>query len=235
MSPPATVRAWDWPTRAFHWALVFAIVSAWASFRLADRIGDPTLIWHRWNGYFILVLIVFRLIWGFVGSSTSRFAAFVTWPGSAARYGLDLASGRDRKFLGHNPLGAWMILALLGAVAVQGVLGLFSLEHNELVAGPLKRLVAHETSEKITKWHVWGINVIMALAALHILANLLYGLVKKDPLIRAMVTGRKPAEAYEDQREAEIVSGVGVRALVCLLLAAGIVFGGIIALGGRVL
>jgi cytochrome b len=215
--------------------LVFCIVSAWVSFKLADRIGDPTLIWHRWNGYFILILIVFRLIWGFVGSSTSRFTAFVTWPWSAARYGLDLVRGRDRKFLGHNPMGAWMILALLGVVAVQGTLGLFSLEHNELVAGPLKRLVAHETSEKITKWHVWGINVIMALAALHILANVLYGIVKKDPLISAMVTGRKPAEAYEDQREAEIVAGVGFRALICLLMAAGIVFGGIVALGGRIL
>jgi cytochrome b len=214
---------------------VLAVISAWASFKLADRIGDPTLIWHRWNGYFILVLIVFRLIWGFVGSSTSRFAGFVTWPWSAARYGLNLASGRDRRFLGHNPMGAWMILALLAVVALQGMLGLFSLEHNELVAGPLKRLVAHETSEKITKWHVWGINVIMALAAVHILANVLYGIVKKDPLIRAMVTGRKPAWTYEDQSEAEIVSNVGIRALVCLLLAAGIVFGGIIAVGGRIL
>jgi cytochrome b len=235
VSLASSVKAWDWPTRAFHWALVFAIVSAWASFKLADRIGDPTLIWHRWNGYFILVLIVFRLIWGFVGSSTSRFTAFVTWPWSAAGYGIDLVAGRDRKFLGHNPMGAWMILALLGTVALQGTLGLFSLEHNELVAGPLKRLVAHEISEKITKWHVWGINVIMGLAALHILANVFYGVVKKDPLIRAMVTGRKPADAYEDQREAEIVSGVGFRALICLLMAAGIVFGGIVALGGRIL
>jgi cytochrome b len=235
VSLASSVKAWDWPTRAFHWALVFAILSAWLSFRLADRIGDPTLIWHRWNGYFILVLVVFRLIWGFVGSSTSRFTAFVTWPWSAAHYGLDLIGGRDRKFLGHNPLGAWMILALLGAVVLQGTLGLFSLEHNELVAGPLKRLVAHETSEKITKWHVWGINVIMALAAMHILANVLYGVVKKDPLIRAMVTGRKPAEVYEDQREAEIVPGVGFRVFASLLLAAGIVFGGIMALGGRIL
>jgi cytochrome b len=185
-----TVRAWDWPTRAFHWTLVFCIVSAWVSFRLADRIGDPTLIWHRWNGYALLVLIVFRVIWGFVGSSTSRFAAFVTWPWSAAGYALDMLRGRKRMFLGHNPLGTWMILALLAAVAAQGMLGLFSLEHNELVAGPLKRLIAHEMSEKVTKWHVWFFNVILALAAVHIAANALYGLVKNEPLIRAMVTGK---------------------------------------------
>jgi cytochrome b len=230
-----SVKAWDWPTRAFHWTLVFCVISAWASFRLADRVGDPTLIWHRWNGYALLILIVFRLIWGFVGSSTSRFAAFVTWPWTAARYAFDMLRGSKRAFLGHNPLGAWMILALLAAVATQGALGLFSLEHNELVAGPLKRLIAHETSEKVTKWHVWFFNVILALAAVHIAANALYGLVKKEPLIRAMVTGAKPAEAYEDQNEAEIASGVGFRALLSLLIAAGIVFGGIIAAGGRVL
>jgi cytochrome b len=229
------VKAWDWPTRAFHWTLVLCIVSAWASFKLADRIGDPTLIWHRWNGYTILVLLVFRVIWGFVGSSTSRFSAFVTWPWHAAGYAFDLVRGGKRPFLGHNPLGAWMILALLSAVAVQGMLGLFSLEHNELVAGPLKRLIAHELSEKVTKWHVWFFNVILAMVALHITANVLYGLVKKDPLIRAMVTGRKPAEVYEDQSEAQIVPAVGMKAFVSLLIAGCIVFGGIVLAGGRIL
>jgi hypothetical protein len=104
-----------------------------------------------------------------------------------------------------------------------------------LVAGPLKRLVAHETSERITKLHVQGINVIFGLVLIHISANVLYGLLKKEPLVRAMVTGRKPAEAYEDQREAVISDGVTLRAMMCFLVSAGIVFGGIIALGGRIL
>ncbi len=210
-------------------------MSAWASFKLADRIGDPTLIWHRWNGYAILVLVVFRVIWGFVGSSTSRFSAFVTWPWKALRYGFDLLAGKKRHFLGHNPMGSWMILALLAAVSVQGILGLFSLEHNELVAGPLKRLVSHETSEAITKLHVQGINVIMALVAMHITANVLYGWLKKDPLVKAMVTGIKPAEDYEDEREMTLASNVTLRAAICLALAVGLVFGGILMLGGRIL
>jgi cytochrome b len=213
---------------------VICIVSAWASFKLADRIGDPTLIWHRWNGYAILVLVVFRLIWGFVGSSTSRFSAFVTWPWNAMRYGLDLMSGKAKAFLGHNPMGSWMILALLLAVSVQGLLGLFSLEHNELVAGPLKRLIAHETSEKITKLHVQGINVIMALVAIHVTANVLYGWLKKDPLISAMVTGKKPAETYVDQQEMKPAANVTLRALACLVVAIAVVFGGITLLGGRI-
>jgi cytochrome b len=214
---------------------VFCVVSAWASFRLADRIGDPTLVWHRWNGYAILVLVTFRIIWGFAGSSTSRFGAFVNWPWTALRYGLDMLSGKKRAFLGHNPMGSWMILMLLAALAVQGGLGLFSLEHNELVAGPLKRLVAHETSEKITKLHVQGIVVIMALVAMHVTANVLYGWLKKDPLITAMVTGEKPAHDYEDQREMTPVSGVTLRAALCLCAAIVVVFGGILALGGRIL
>lgn len=235
MVKAGTVKAWDWPTRAFHWALVLGIASAWASFKFADRIGDPMLVWHRWNGYFILVLLVFRVIWGFVGSSTSRFSAFLTWPWEALRYLADAARGRERKHLGHNPAGTWMIVALFAAVFAQATLGLFSLEHNELVAGPLKRLVAHETSESITKLHVWFFNVILALIALHVTVNVLYGVLKRDPLIKAMVTGRKPAEAYEDQQEARIVPGVTARAVVCFIAAAAIVLGGIVALGGRIL
>jgi cytochrome b len=215
--------------------LVLAIFCAWASFRYADAIGDPTLKWHRWNGYFILVLVVFRLIWGFIGSSTSRFSAFVRWPWHSLRYGLDMMKGKERHFLGHNPLGSWMIIALLLAVMVQGILGLFSLEHNELVAGPLKRLVAHETSEKITKWHVWGINVIFALVLAHITANIFYSRFKKDPLIKAMVTGRKPRANYEDELEAHIPRNVALRAFISFVLAILIVFGSITLLGGRIL
>jgi cytochrome b len=229
-----SVQAWDWPTRAFHWTLVFCIASAWVSFRFSSAIGDPTLRWHRWNGYAILVLIVFRLLWGFVGSSTSRFAAFFPSPFKSLRYAAGMLRGAKEPYLGHNPLGSWMIFALLAGVAVQAGLGLFSLEHNEIVAGPLKRLVSHETSEAITKWHVWGFNLLLALIAAHLTANILYGFVKKDPLIRAMVTGRKPAEAYVDQSEATLVPRVGIRALVCLIASIAIVFGGITLAGGRV-
>jgi cytochrome b len=235
VSAAGSVRAWDWPTRAFHWALVFGVVSAFASFRFADRIGDPMLVWHRWNGFALLVLVVFRLLWGVAGSSTARFRTFVTWPWTVLSYLRDLASGRGRRFLGHNPLGGWMVLTLLLGVAVQGGLGLFSLEHNELVAGPLKRLVSHETSEAITKLHVQGFNVILGLVAIHVSANVLYGLVKKEPLITAMITGNKPRESYEDQNEAEFPTRVGARAAACLCLAAIIVFGGITLLGGRIL
>lgn len=228
------VRVWDWPTRAFHWLLVAAIASAWLSFEFAHALGDNTLVWHRWNGYAILVLVVFRLIWGFAGASTARFSHFVRSPMFVLRYARDFAWGNKRVFLGHNPLGTLMVLALLAGVATQGMLGLFSLEHNEIVAGPLKRLISDDAAALVTKWHVRGFKILLLLVALHVSANILYGLLAKDPLIRAMVTGRKPLRAYEDEAEAAIPHNVTLRAVVALALALVLVFGGIILAGGRI-
>jgi cytochrome b len=231
---PPEVAAWDLPTRLFHWTLVVLLISSWVSFRYAAALGDYTFKWHRWNGYAILVLIVFRVLWGFAGSSTSRFVSFVRSPWVAFGYGLDLLRGRDRHFLGHNPLGSWMILALLAVVAGQATLGLFTVEHNDITAGPLYRLVSEPTWQLLSKWHVWMLYwVILPLVAVHVTANVLYGVVKRDPLIQAMVSGVKPAADYEDERQARLVARPMLRALACLVLASVIVFGGIWAVGGR--
>jgi cytochrome b len=227
------VRAWDWPTRAFHWLLVALMLSAWLSHRFSGTVGDPMLVWHRWNGYAILVLIVFRLLWGVVGSSTSRFARFVRGPGFTLRYALDFMRGRKRAYLGHNPLGTVMILVLLAAVLAQGILGLFTLEHNDIVAGPLKRLISDAATERASALHVRGLNVILIFVCIHIVANLAYAFLAREPLVKAMVTGRKPAAAYEDEPEARIAPNVTLRAAVTLLVSCGLVFGGIILAGGR--
>ncbi|MGL4974333.1 MAG: cytochrome b/b6 domain-containing protein [Bosea sp. (in: a-proteobacteria)] len=229
------MRAWDLPTRLFHWTLVTLIGCAWLSYHYANVIGDPTLRWHRWNGMAILVLVVFRVLWGFVGSSTSRFSAFIRWPWVALGYGLDLLRGKTRHYLGHNPLGSWMIVVLLLAVALQAIGGLYTLEHNEITAGPLQRTISDATTEWVSKWHRRGFNLLLALIALHVLANSLYQIIKKDPLITAMVSGKKPSANYEDTAEAVIVPHAGRRALGCLLVAAVLVFGSIVLLGGRLI
>ncbi len=229
-----SVRVWDWPTRAFHWLLVALIASAWASYRYAPELGDVTLKWHRWNGYAILVLIVFRLIWGFAGSSTARFPGFVRGPLFTLRYARDLLRGLKRPFLGHNPLGTGMILVLLAAVAMQGTLGLFTLEHNEIVAGPLKRLLSDEATKLASDWHVRGFNILLVLITIHVVANAAYARIAKEPLVKAMVTGKKPAHVYEDAAEARIAPNVSLRAAMALLAAIGIVFGGISLAGGRI-
>jgi cytochrome b len=236
MSPAKSVSVWDLPTRLFHWSLVTCIASAWISFRYAETLGDPTLKWHRYNGYAILVLLIFRVLWGFVGSSTARWSAFVTWPWTAARYGIDLLRGRDRHFLGHNPMGTYMILALLAAVGVQATVGLFVVEHNDTSWGPLYKLVSEAWQKRLTSWHIWAFFwIILPLVGTHILANTLYGLIKKDPLITAMVTGKKPAAPYEDAAEVVIARDVWLRAAACLAVALVVVFGGITLLGGKVL
>ena len=87
------VRTWDLPTRLFHWTLVLLIAAAWASWRYSEPLGDATLSIHRWIGHAVLVLIVFRLLWGFLGSSTSRFPAWLYWPWTAAAYLVGVLSG----------------------------------------------------------------------------------------------------------------------------------------------
>jgi cytochrome b len=229
-----TVRVWDLPTRLFHWSLVTCLISAWVSFRYAETLGDPTMKWHRYNGYAILVLLVFRLLWGVFGSSTSRWSSFVKWPWIAAGYGLDLLKGRDRHFLGHNPLGTYMILALIGVVFAQAFIGLFIVEHNDTTWGPLYKLASDANQKRLLSWHLWAFYwIILPVIGMHILANTLYGVVKKDPLIRAMVTGKKPKGTYEDADEVAVAPNLVLRAVACLAAAIAIVLGGITLFGGR--
>ncbi|MGQ0673098.1 MAG: cytochrome b/b6 domain-containing protein [Hyphomicrobium sp.] len=228
------VAAWDLPTRVFHWLLVALLASAWLSYEYSETLGDVTLVWHRYNGLAILTLLVWRLLWGVTGSPTSRFSSFVRSPTVAFAYGRDLIAGRARKFLGHNPLGAWMVVALLAALLTQAGFGLFAVDDNDLTGGPLTRLVSEETTKFATRWHGRVFDfVILPLAGLHIATNLFHAWVVREPLIKAMVSGRKPPQDYADSAGSEMVAMPVTRALVCLAAAAAIVFGGILAAGGR--
>ena len=227
------VRAWDWPTRAFHWLLVLLIIDGWVSINYDGLVGDTTLLWHRCNGYAVLTLLVFRVLWGFAGSSTSRFSAFIRAPGVALAYGRELVGGRTPRYLGHNPLGTWMIVLLLLAVLTQVTLGLFALDSDGLLGGPLAVLITDDAAKTIGKRHEQFFNILLALIAIHIVANSFYWLVKKDPLISGMISGRKPAIDYVDEAEAAIVANVTLRAFICLIIAAAIVLGGIRLASGQ--
>jgi cytochrome b len=221
------------PTRLFHWTLLILVLSAWISYEFAERIGDESLVWHRANGLAILILIVWRLIWGVLGSSTARFANFIRAPRTTASYAKGLLTGGAPRYLGHNPLGAIMVLALLAVLAAMAGFGLFATDDNDLVGGPLYRLVGEAGNLRATRLHGFLFNfVLLPLVALHVVANILYTVAKKEPLIQAMITGRKPAGAYADAGEATIAERPLLRALVSLMAAAAIVLGGILALGG---
>lgn len=234
-APPdaRSVHAWDLPTRLFHWTLLALIVSAWVSYEFAEDLGDETLIWHRANGLAILTLIVWRLLWGVWGSSTARFAGFVRAPAAVLAYARGLFESHGPRYLGHNPLGALMVLALLATISMQAGFGLFATDDNDLVGGPLYRLVDEAQNTRAARLHGFVFNfLLLPLVLLHVAVNTLYALVKKEPLIRAMLTGKKPAEPYADAAEAAIASRPLLRALACLITAAVIVLGGILALGG---
>jgi cytochrome b len=219
----------------FHWTLALLVLGQWLSYRYAEAIGDETLVWHRWGGLTILTLVVWRVLWGLTGSGTARFGSFVRAPSAVAAYARDMFSGRvPRPYLGHNPLGAYMVVALLAVTLAQGGFGLFATDENELTGGPLYRLVSEASNAWATRWHGRIFDyVLMPLILLHVAANLLYGVVKKEPLILAMITGRKPAQPYADTDGNAEPPGSLFKALSLLVCSAALVLGAIIAAGGR--
>ena len=225
----AEVQAWDLPTRLFHWVLVALLISAYLTRTYSN---DPTLYWHRINGYAILALLLFRLMWGFAGSSTSRFAAFLPWPGRAWRYATALLRGRPRHYLGHNPLGAALIYLMLLAIAAQATAGLFTTD-DVIAEGPLHKFASDAVAARAAAFHAKGFWIILGLAAVHIAANLGYQVFGADRLVTAMVTGRKPALAYADAPRARLAPAW--RALVCAAVAVGLVVGGVMVAGDTVL
>ena len=135
-------RLWDLPVRLVHWLLVALIVFSWWS------VHHDHTDWHIWSGCAILTLLIFRILWGFVGSSTARFSSFVRGPRAIAAHWRGQWVG-----IGHNPLGALSVLALLGAVAVQVGLGLVSQDEDGISMGPLAQLVSSDTSDKARDIH----------------------------------------------------------------------------------
>ena len=220
---------WDSPTRLFHWCLVILIGSAYVTRTYLD---DPTLYWHRMNGYAVLVLLLFRVIWGLVGSTTSRFASFVPTPGPTIRYIAALLRRRPLHYLGHNPLGSLLIFAMLIAVVVQASTGLFTSDET-LAEGPLYARAPEGVSHLASFIHARGFWIILALAGLHVLANLIYQFGFKDRLITAMITGSKPAADYVDRgpKRFQPIS----RALISFAAAVAIVAGGVMAAGGSLM
>lgn len=219
------VRVWDLPTRIFHWALALAILCGYVS----RYYGDADFVWHKWNGYFVLILIVFRIIWGFVGGTTARFVNFFPLPSGMWRYARSFLRGGERYF-GHNPLGGAMILVMLVAVLAQGVSGLFN-SNDILFDGPFVKLVSDNAVKLAGVIHHYAFKAIELLVVIHIAAALTYHFLKGEPLISAMFTGKKPADTYVGA--AELRGGSLMLALACLAMAAILVLATVRIVGGE--
>jgi cytochrome b len=202
------LRVWDLPLRLFHWLLVALLATSWISAEL----GGNAMQVHQWSGVSVLTLIVFRIAWGFLGGTHARFTSFVRSPAAALAYATALRRGEQQRFLGHNPLGGWMVLALLLSLSIQAGTGLFA-NDDIMIEGPLAARVSKQTSDLMTLIHDVNFNVLLALIALHVLAALFYLLVKRENLIVPMVTGNKVVE----QQDAPAAQG-GSPWLAALLL-----------------
>lgn len=210
------VRVWDLPTRLFHWLLVLAIVGL----VVTGNVGGNAMVWHFRLGYLVMALLVFRVLWGFVGGYWSRFARLVYSPRQLFAY--LRGQGRPEHEVGHSPTGALSVIALIGILMAQVGTGLISDDEIAFI-GPLARFVSTDLSLQATWYHKEvGKAVLIGLVVLHMLALLYYRYAKKKGLVPAMVTGDKvldtPATASQDG------GGQRLLALVCALLSVALVW-----------
>jgi cytochrome b len=208
------VRVWDLPTRLVHWALAVLVVVAWLT-------GGEQMNIHRYAGYGILGLVVFRLYWGVAGGSTARFSQFVKGPGAVLAY-VRGWRGAPASF-GHNPLGALSVLLLVLLLISQLGLGLFAVDVDGLESGPLARFVDFETGRKAADLHELNFRLLQAAVALHLAAIAAYAVFKQRNLVKPMVTGQDATPGLEGElRPAplwRLAMGLALAVLVVVLIA----------------
>jgi cytochrome b len=194
---------WDLPTRLFHWLLVLCVCGSFVS----AKIGGNAMVWHGRFGLVVVGLLVFRLVWGFVGSTYARFTQFVRGPATVLAYLRGHWHGE-----GHNPLGALSVLAVLGTLLLLVATGLFA---NDDIAfeGPLYALVGKEFSDRVVGIHRLVEPLIIFLVLAHLAAIAFYVRVKKETLIMPMITGEKVGAG-------ETAKGGGAIAFIAALIVA---------------
>jgi cytochrome b len=177
---------WDLPLRLSHWGLALAVSGAFVT----DWLGTAAFAAHVVCGSSALVIVLFRVAWGFVGPTHARFADFVRGPRAVLASLTGLTRAAHRRLAGHTPLGGWMVLALLALVGVQASLGLFA--NDEIShAGPLYGYVGGRLSNRLSAWHVRIAYTILGAVALHVAAALYYRVALGDDLVQPLVTGYK--------------------------------------------
>ncbi|MEW9798292.1 cytochrome b/b6 domain-containing protein [Alteromonas sp. CYL-A6] len=206
-------RIWDIPTRLFHWLLVACIVAQYVT---AEWLDDAMQL-HFQIGYFTLGLIIFRVLWGIVGTHYARFSSFVRSPAAVIGYAKTLTDKNSPAYAGHNPLGGYAVLLLLLMVALQAVSGLFMTD-DVFLDGPYRHLVSDTTLEVMNWLHHNVFNLLIAVIALHVVAIGYYARYKQQPLVPAMLHGKKPVSSPG------IPSSRLLLAIVVALITAGLVY-----------
>ena len=183
------IQVWDLPVRLFHWTLV-------TSFFLAYITEDHWMGVHTFAGYTIAGLILFRLVWGLIGTKHARFSDFARKPTEVKEYVKDVVSFRAKRYLGHNPAGGSMVIALLVSLIMTTVTGLATYGGKEL-AGPLAGLMTglpDFVSEAFEELHEFFANFTLLLVMFHVAGVVFASLQHGENLIRSMFNGKKAAE-----------------------------------------
>jgi cytochrome b len=213
---PTRLKVWDPPTRIFHWTLVAIVAAALVS----GNIGGNAMLWHMRCGYATLTLLIFRIVWGLAGSRSARFSAFLRGPRAVWAYARTLPGRNAQDHPGHNPLGGWSVAAMLAALLIQAVTGLFS-DDGIITQGPLAHLVSADASGRLTALHLLNRYLVAALILLHVAAIVFYAAVKHTNLIVPMLTGVK---MWHGAPPPEPLTGRSWPALIVTAVAIGIVY-----------
>ncbi len=211
------IRIWDLPTRIFHWVLLVLFVVCFMS----GTQGRFDV--HVPAGQALLTLVIARIIWGLVGSETSRLGSLLHSPRIIAGYVRGLARRSPHRWIGHNPLGSLSVLTMLAALLVQTGLGLFAADVDGLHEGPLSILVDYSTARQASSLHAITADILLVLVALHLAAILFYILYKRDNILSPMITGYA---RFSERVTPPRLSSKG-RAVLVLAAAAAVVLGGI--------
>jgi cytochrome b len=200
---------WDWPTRCFHWLLAITI----AALFISGKLGGNWMEWHGKAGYLVLGLVIFRLCWGVFGSTTARFASFVKGPKAIWAW----LHGRTEAPIGHNPLGAVSVVAMIALIGLQSATGLFA-NDDIMTDGPYAAVVGKERSGAITQIHKVNSNFVAGLICLHLLAIAIHIKRKGMGFVLAMVTGRGHVSSGTRLKEAPPLLAIFLAAVVALVV-----------------
>lgn len=222
------IKVWDFPTRVFHWLLVIAVtICIYTSYHFSDfydfgALGSySAMALHQYAGSLILALLLFRIIWGIMGASTARFSNFIKSPAAVFRYLKSAATATE----GHNPLGAFMVIALILTLLIQVITGLF-LEDNTYMFtnAPFAHLIKGSLRTNLQLIHGDGRTVLLVLIGLHILAALFYLIIKRQNLIGTMITGMRPKNKAHTREPHSLQNDHPFIGMIIMLLLIAVTF-----------
>lgn len=213
-------KLWDGPVRIVHWLLVVLICFSWWSY-------EDHMNWHRWSGYTILGLVLFRVYWGFAGAGAAKFSSFVKGPKAIAAYAATLGKRESSATPGHNPLGALSVLAILALLLLQVGTGLFAVDLDAFEGGPFSDRVSFDLGREIAEWHELSFRTLQVFAGLHIAAVLFYGVWKRTNLVSGMITGKRTLPSDPGLAGAplwRLIAGIVLSAAIAWALSKGFRF-----------